>query len=171
MSEPGPPHAVLDLVRRLRVEPRGLLADELGRFALVGEREDEDPDGWSFATTTMDEPSGVGQLGFDLDRGIVYAVRKLGATFADTVLVGRSRSNDIRIDHPSVSKLHARIRLGAGSFELEDAGSRNGTWHDTGRVEKEPVEVFPGDFLRFGSCRFVVHETKRLLEILATVED
>lgn len=166
------PHPILSLVRRVHTEPVGLLADELGRFVLVGESEDDDPEGWSFATSSVVIPAAAEEVavGFDFERGIVHPVRKQSTTFADTVLLGRSRSNDIRVDHTSVSKLHARIRLKSESFELEDAGSRNGTWHDSTRVENGAVEVFAGDTVRFGSRRFIVHATSRLLELLERVD-
>jgi two-component system response regulator AtoC len=41
------------------------------------------------------------------------------------VILGRARGAGIHIDHPSVSREHARLRLQA--IELEDLGSRNGT--------------------------------------------
>ena len=54
---------------------------------------------------------------------------------------GRSRSSDgIRrpcffIDHPSVSRRHARILVADGSATLEDLGSKNGTQLDDQKVE------------------------------------
>ena len=41
------------------------------------------------------------------------------------VILGRAQGVGIHIDHPSVSRKHARLRLRA--IELEDLGSRNGT--------------------------------------------
>ena len=48
---------------------------------------------------------------------------------ADRITVGRSPDNDVIIEHPSVSKLHAFIRYSesTGSVKLSDAGSRFGT--------------------------------------------
>jgi two-component system response regulator AtoC len=42
------------------------------------------------------------------------------------VSIGRAAHNDIRLDYESVSRHHARIHL--PSLELEDLGSRNGSW-------------------------------------------
>ena len=48
------------------------------------------------------------------------------------LLVGRSREADIRLDHPTVSRLHLELVLGrAGEIYVADRSSRNGT-----RVEK-----------------------------------
>ena len=46
------------------------------------------------------------------------------------VVVGRAHDAFVRIDHPSVSRHHCSIHLGAGprsTVEVEDAGSKNGT--------------------------------------------
>src|SRR5215204_4265788 len=43
--------------------------------------------------------------------------------------IGRSPDATVMVDDPGVSRLHARIRRNAaGSFEVEDLGSKNGTF-------------------------------------------
>lgn len=47
--------------------------------------------------------------------------------FGRRILVGRSPSADLRLDDPSVSRLHARIEMRDDGVYVEDLGSRNGT--------------------------------------------
>lgn len=44
--------------------------------------------------------------------------------------IGRSADCRIQLEHPSVSKLHARVRWQCGVYSLHDLGSANGTWID-----------------------------------------
>src|SRR3954468_23408597 len=43
------------------------------------------------------------------------------------VRVGRDAMNDIRIDDPSVSRLHFVLYVEGGAVDVEDLGSANGT--------------------------------------------
>jgi two-component system, NtrC family, response regulator AtoC len=43
-----------------------------------------------------------------------------------TVVIGRAADSDIRIDHPSISRRHARLEMGP-PMTVEDLGSANGT--------------------------------------------
>ena len=52
------------------------------------------------------------------------------------IQVGRTLNNEFVIEHPSVSKRHARVVAGDESFELEDLGSMNGTFVNGRRVSK-----------------------------------
>ncbi len=47
-------------------------------------------------------------------------------------LIGRDQEAEIRLDHPTVSRRHARLSLSDGDnhISLEDGGSSNGTWVD-----------------------------------------
>lgn len=97
----------------------------------------------------------------------VYGIVKRGSgAFADTVLVGRASSNDVCVDDPSVSKLHARItRAEDGMLSLHDAGSKNGTFRD-GEPVREPVELGDGDRVRLGDRRFTFRRLGVLLDEL-----
>lgn len=63
--------------------------------------------------------------------------------------IGRGESCRIRLRHPEVSDLHARLRVAPGACRIEDAGSRNGT-----RLNDAPVEsgtlLAPGDVVAIG---------------------
>jgi pSer/pThr/pTyr-binding forkhead associated (FHA) protein len=50
--------------------------------------------------------------------------------FGRRILVGRSPSADLKLDDPSVSRLHARIEMRDDGVYVEDLGSRNGTTVD-----------------------------------------
>lgn len=53
-----------------------------------------------------------------------------------SMVIGRGSENDIRFDHPTVSRMHARItRRGTdGDYVIEDLGSTNGTFVNGERV-------------------------------------
>jgi uncharacterized RDD family membrane protein YckC len=74
------------------------------------------------------------------------------------VVVGRSRSCDIRLRDDSVSRLHAAMVWREGSLILEDLGSSNGTWLNGERV-LSPRGLRPGDHVRFGSLRGQIEQT------------
>lgn len=54
----------------------------------------------------------------------------------ERIKVGRDASNDIVINHPSVSKFHCTILVGEnGELKIADTGSTNGTIVDGNRIE------------------------------------
>ncbi len=67
--------------------------------------------------------------------------------------VGRARENEIALDDPSVSKMHASILLKQdGSLVLADTGSTNGTFIDGERIAYGKAIPFrPEQKLRFGT--------------------
>jgi len=71
------------------------------------------------------------------------------------VLVGRSRSCDVRLRDDTVSRLHAALVWHGPTLFLEDLGSSNGTYLNGKRVTG-PVAVATGDAVRFGSVSATV---------------
>lgn len=68
-----------------------------------------------------------------------FVVRHAGTDFAlreGDNLVGREPDAHVYIDHPSVSRRHAVIRIGHSQPLIEDLRSRNGTFVDGQRIEK-----------------------------------
>jgi hypothetical protein len=60
----------------------------------------------------------------------------LHAKAGERIKVGRDASNDIVINHPSVSKFHCTILVGEnGELKIADTGSTNGTIVDGSRIE------------------------------------
>jgi DNA-binding winged helix-turn-helix (wHTH) protein len=72
-------------------------------------------------------------------------------TEGDHVL-GRSHESAMYIDAPSVSRRHARIRLGRGHAVLEDLDSRHGTFVRGERL-RGPERLEDGDEFRLGRYR------------------
>jgi DNA-binding winged helix-turn-helix (wHTH) protein len=69
-------------------------------------------------------------------------------------ILGRDPEARVSIDHASVSRHHARISVRDGNAELEDLGSRNGTFLSGGSV-KSPTILKDGDVIGLGPVTFV----------------
>ena len=99
----------------------------------------------------------------DLDGHVLPIVRAAGNPFSDKIAIGRTRNCDVRIEHPSISRLHALLqRSSDGGWSLVDAGSSNGTRLNGQPVEKNrPQRIKIGDILAFGSVatQFVSPDT------------
>jgi hypothetical protein len=68
------------------------------------------------------------------------------------VTLGRSRSADITLDDPNVSRTHAEVRPRGGSWVLSDLGSTNGS-RVNGRTLNGPEVLKPGDDIELGTSR------------------
>jgi pSer/pThr/pTyr-binding forkhead associated (FHA) protein len=64
-------------------------------------------------------------------------------------LLGRDAQATVYIDHPSVSRRHARISIHSARAVLEDLKSRNGTFLD-GRHIETPTEIHHGAIIGLG---------------------
>ncbi len=64
-------------------------------------------------------------------------------------LIGRDPDVHVFLDHPSVSRRHARLSITAGRVALEDLNSRNGTCVD-GRGITSPTELHDGSIIGVG---------------------
>ncbi len=64
-------------------------------------------------------------------------------------IVGRDPDGALWIDHPSVSRRHARIVVSGGKAALEDLGSKNGTFLGGKRLGKKAA-LADGDEIRIG---------------------
>jgi DNA-binding winged helix-turn-helix (wHTH) protein len=71
-------------------------------------------------------------------------------------VIGRDPDVQVRLDHTTVSRRHARILVTAEGVTLEDAGSKNGTFRGTGRVTSA-VPLADGDLIGIGSLRLTFH--------------
>jgi DNA-binding winged helix-turn-helix (wHTH) protein len=67
-------------------------------------------------------------------------------------IVGRDADVDVRLDHTTVSRRHARIVVTAEGARVEDLGSKNGTFVGGTRLTA-PMPLADGDEVRFGSVR------------------
>jgi pSer/pThr/pTyr-binding forkhead associated (FHA) protein len=66
--------------------------------------------------------------------------------------IGRTKANDLALDHSSVSKMHASLMLNsAGKLVIADTGSTNGTYLNDERIAYgKAIEIFDGDKVKFG---------------------
>lgn len=64
-------------------------------------------------------------------------------------IIGRDPDGALWIDHPSVSRRHARIVVRGGKATLEDLKSKNGTFLEGKKIEKK-ASLSDGDVVRIG---------------------
>ncbi len=87
--------------------------------------------------------------------------------------IGRSRQNDIVIENPHISRIHARLIRQKDVYILEDLNSTNGTFLNERRVI-HPVVLQPGDRIRLGPevvLQFVGPEADLAPTVLAPVSE
>lgn len=69
--------------------------------------------------------------------------------------IGRSKSCDICIPHPTISNSHARIITMGDDFFIQDSKSRNGTFMNNNRINhKEKMRT--GDIIQIGNVMLSV---------------
>lgn len=98
----------------------------------------------------------------------VMCVRKLRHPALDRITIGRTPDNDLVLELPQISSLHAFFRETGEGFELADAGSRNGTWV-SGRLlaPKGPSEVVAsGDPVRLAHLEFTFMSASACWDVL-----
>lgn len=86
---------------------------------------------------------------------LVLEVRKrpLAAHPSPGITLGRTPDNDITVEDPTVSRLHATFseERQTGMWYVADHGSHNGTWHNgTLLIPGRPSPMFDRASLRFG---------------------
>jgi hypothetical protein len=94
-----------------------------------------------------------GQLVVKYDAGSKPMTRTFMMTPGKRLTVGRTKENNVAIDHTSVSKLHASLLLNSeGKLVVADTGSTNGTYLNGERIAYgKAIEIFEGDKLKFGA--------------------
>jgi len=106
----------------------------------------------------------------------VIPVRAAKNSLAHLITIGRAAKNDVTIGDISVSRFHAFFkRSPAGDFQLQDAGSTNGTIVNESSVcTKEagpPAGVKSGDNIRFGQVDVTFLEADALRSYTAKFGD
>jgi len=92
--------------------------------------------------------------------------KRRGSEDAMAVSVGRSRTNDIVLRHPSVSKNHAKFHVDRiGAMSVSDAGSRNHTLVN-GESADTRVDLAHGDSVRFGCVEAVFASADQLWSMM-----
>ncbi len=74
----------------------------------------------------------------------------------EIVTIGRAEDSTIPVDHESVSRKHAQLRLNDGEFLVEDLGSRNGTRLNGEKIVSATKAASGGDVIRVGPVDIVV---------------
>jgi ABC-type multidrug transport system ATPase subunit/pSer/pThr/pTyr-binding forkhead associated (FHA) protein/ABC-type multidrug transport system permease subunit len=67
--------------------------------------------------------------------------------------IGRDASNDVQLDHPTISRYHAEIHKLNGQFEIVDRGSTNGTFVNGAGIRSRLLK--PGDRITVGAVPLV----------------
>ena len=80
---------------------------------------------------------------------LVTRGRKKFVLSAGEMIFGRDPAAQVCIDHPSVSRRHAVLSIGANGTVLRDLGSRNGTFLNGQQVDR-PVKVASGAIIGLG---------------------
>lgn len=73
-------------------------------------------------------------------------------------IVGRDAAAQVRLDDAVVSRRHARIEVSGAGTQLEDLGSKNGTYLDGQRLASDPVTLRDGSRLAFGTVEVIYRE-------------
>lgn len=74
------------------------------------------------------------------------------------ITIGRESGNDIEIDNPAVSGIHARIGFEEKNVYIEDAHSTNGTYLNGKKIEKEIIKT--GDEIIIGKHTLSIVEVE-----------
>ena len=106
--------------------------------------------GYAFAAEAREVSGDGGRLA---RHALVWAGEVIALAEGENVL-GRDLSAAVLVGHPSVSRRHARIVVRGDRAELEDLGSRNGTFRGKCRVDGR-VLLFDGDDVILGSATLV----------------
>ena len=62
--------------------------------------------------------------------------------------LGRSPDCEVVIEHEGISRMHAVLRMASGRIEIEDLGSRNGTYVNDESAGRRALQA--GDVVRLG---------------------
>lgn len=148
----------LALVSRPQVE---LETDErlaLGEFGiqaqLVEVDDDAEPSGGDFGHTMVYSPDRDARPLVSPDRrqAVLSGAGRRLVLGGETMVVGRSRECDVKVDDPNVSRRHAELRRSPEGWTVVDLGSTNGTKVNGRRVDE--MALSHGDDVMFGLTRY-----------------
>jgi hypothetical protein len=71
-------------------------------------------------------------------------------------VLGRGRRADVVLPDPRASRLHARLRVGAGGATVEDLRSKNGLRVNGVRVDRRPQPLRSGDAVTLGETDLAI---------------
>lgn len=73
-----------------------------------------------------------------------------------TARLGREQKNELHLDDPRISRVHAQVRASAGALQLTDLQSRHGTFVNGERLGDDEVKLEPGAIVRCGDTVLLV---------------
>jgi pSer/pThr/pTyr-binding forkhead associated (FHA) protein len=127
----------------LRFSAVALLFAFLGWAVLTIWRDfNQEPSSLAMAPPTLHlSPAG------DEQEGIHFTERDL--------MIGRSMSNTLVLDNPSISSFHAHLSFHHQQWWIEDLNSTNGTYLNQERITT-PTVLTTGDVILFGEIKYTV---------------
>ncbi len=123
-----------------------------------------------FATTESVAPTREvrrPQPRFNPDATAVIVVEKTDRNADPRILCGRALTNDVVINHDSISKQHAFFESRGEQWLLTDLDSRNGTFIDESRLAGGSAVALPRRCaLRFGECAMTFFDAEAFAKLL-----
>jgi ABC transport system ATP-binding/permease protein len=101
-------------------------------------------------------------LSYQTQKPEVEPLKLLNLKGRDRWTIGRDATNDSVIDHPTVSRYHARIDRRQGNLVIQDLNSTNGVYVNGQRVNNEQ-SLKPGDLLNIGPSQFTFNVDETLM--------
>lgn len=86
--------------------------------------------------------------------GISHQVKGQRFVLFGETSFGRSQDNEVRIEHSSLSRRHARILFMGDKFVITDLGSTNGCEVNGQHVSASALKLEDGDLIKFGDIEF-----------------
>jgi len=109
--------------------------------------------GYAFSAETQEATSAVPTSTAGPLYRLIWGNREIALVRGENV-IGRAADSLLFIDHSSVSRRHARIKVGPSGAVLEDLGSKNGTLLHGKRItrperlsDKDPIEIGPASLV------------------------
>ena len=111
------------------------------------------PDAIATDNGVIEKPAASGELSARFDTGSGPVEKRFKIEQGKRLSIGRTKDNDIALDHTSVSKMHASLLLNPdGKLVVADTGSTNGTFLNDERIAYgKAIEIFAGDRVKFGA--------------------
>ncbi|MDS3862239.1 FHA domain-containing protein [Thermosynechococcaceae cyanobacterium BACA0444] len=103
------------------------------------------------------------EVGLPEEVDLTTPMKTVALSRLNTLSIGRDSSNDLVIEHPSVSRFHAKIDRQQGSLVLTDLESCNGTFVN-GKAITEVTSLRVGDVIRIGSDRLILNIDETLTQ-------
>ena len=135
-------------------------------YLVISEHTEQLPIGFETAVVSNFKGKIKQDTGVDFD--VLEISKAPGNPYPDRISVGRARNCDVVMRDPSVSKLHAHLRLRSdGQLDIIDLESQNGT-RINGRAlaAHQPEWATSGDMIMFGTLVTKLVDADALFDLL-----